>query len=163
MVKTNTKMVIDRNLGEMENIDGLIFYPVESFYPAEHLTDIEYLALPYTHDDESVKEFRVAVSDAVAAHLTEQGRIIFPPISCYHHIAKKYKLPTDYKYWQKLDEEFLKISKTLIIITLDGWEKSNGVTWERGIAEKYGIPEEFFDPAEHVREILKNIKYLESA
>ena len=153
MDKADAKMIMGRNLGVMEDAGGLT-------YPIENLTNIEYLATPYTHDSEDVMGFRAAVSDAVAAHLTKQGRIIFPPISCYHHIAKKYKLSTDYKYWQKLDEEFLKISKTLIIITLDGWEESAGVTWERGIAAKYGIPEEFFDPAEQVREVLENIRYL---
>ena len=59
----------------------------------EYITEIEYLATPYTHDDPLIEDYRAMVSDKIAADLTADGRVIFAPISAWHHIARKHKLP----------------------------------------------------------------------
>jgi len=108
-------------------------------------SELEYLALPYTHTDPAIMDYRASISDKVAAKLAVEGRIIFAPISSWHEIAKKYNLPTGYTYWLKLDEEFLKNCKKLLVITLPGWEISPGVTAEIGFANKYNIPIEYIN------------------
>ena len=95
------------------------------------MSEIEYLAIPYTDPDESVRDFRASLSDIVCADLMNKGRIIFAPISSCHHIAKVYGLPKDWEFWKKIDEEFIRASKKLLVITLDGWEESTGVTAQR--------------------------------
>jgi hypothetical protein len=119
------------------------------------ITDIEYLGLPYTHEDPKVMDFRAEVSDIICADLMNQGRIIFAPISSCHHIAKKYKLPRTWDFWKHVDEEFLSACKTLIIVTLEGWEISTGLTEERIIAKRYDIPVEYINPDPYVRELKK--------
>ena len=115
--------------------------------------EIEYLGLPYTDENPLLKDWRALVSDKIAADLTKQGRIIFAPISAWHHIAKKYKLPGTFEYWLKLDEEFIKISKKLLIITLPGWKESSGVNGEIELAHKYNIPIEYIDPKPYIKQM----------
>ena len=119
----------------------------------EYITEIEYLATPYTHDDPLIEDYRAMVSDKIAADLTADGRVIFAPISAWHHISRKHKLPGLFEYWLKLDEEFLKICKTMIIITLPGWRESRGVNAEINIAETYYIPIIRIDPIYAVKEL----------
>ena len=108
-------------------------------------SELEYLAIPYTHDQQSIMDFRANISDKVAAKLANEGRIIFAPISSWHSISKKYKLPTNFEYWKGLDEEFLKNCKKLLIICLAGWKESVGVTAEIEIANKYNIPIDYLN------------------
>jgi hypothetical protein len=114
---------------------------------------IEYLGLPYTDENSLLKDWRALVSDKVASDLTTQGRIIFAPISAWHHIAKKYELPGTFEYWLELDEEFIKISKRLLIITLPGWKESKGVNGEIELAHKYNIPIEYIDPKPYIKQM----------
>ncbi len=118
-------------------------------------SNIEYLATPYLHKDEKVMEFRAAVSDIIFADLSNKGRYLYAPISSCHHIAQKYDLPRDWQFWAGLDEEFVSICKTLLVITLPGWEESTGVTAERGIATREGIPIEFIDPEPYIKTLEK--------
>ena len=118
-------------------------------------SEIEYLGLPYTDENPLLKDWRALVSDKIAADLTKQGRIIFAPISAWHHIAKKYELPGTFEYWLELDEEFIKISKKLLIIMLPGWKESKGVGGEIKLAHKYNIPIGYIDPKPYIKQMEK--------
>ena len=120
---------------------------------------IEYLGLQYTDSDPLMENWRADISDRIAADLFVHGKIIFAPVSTWHHTARKYDLPGTFEYWAELDEEFIKISKKLLIITLPGWEDSVGVTGEIELANKYNIPIEYIDPYPYLTEEEKR-KYL---
>lgn len=110
---------------------------------------IEYLALPYIHENGFVLHSRALVSDTIAAALVKEGRIVYAPISSWHHIAINHKIDGDWKTWQKFDHEFLKVSKKLLVIKIKGWEKSVGVKAEIKLAEELGIPVEYLDPIQY--------------
>lgn len=117
---------------------------------------IEYLGLPYTDDNPLMEDWRADISDRVAADLfMREGRIIFAPISAWHHIARKHDLPGTFEYWLELDEEFIKISKKLLIIMLPGWKESNGVNGELRLARKYNVPIEYIDPEPYIKRMEK--------
>jgi len=118
-------------------------------------SDIEYLAIPYSDKSESVMDYRAEVSDLICAEFMNQGRIIFAPISSCHHIAKRYSLPRTWDFWQHLDEEFVKICKSVIVVMLDGWDKSTGVKAEIELADKYGIPVKYLDPKPYLKRLKK--------
>ena len=119
-------------------------------YPSE----IEYLAIPYSHDDESIRNFRANISDIIWADLCNNNRIIFAPISSCHHIATKYNMPKTWDFWKRIDEEFVKCSKRLLVVTLDGWETSTGVTAEIEIAIENNIPIEYIDPIPYIDKLI---------
>ena len=120
---------------------------------------IEYLGLTYTDSDPLMENWRADISDRIAADLFVHGRIIFAPISAWHHIARKHDLPGTFERWSELDEEFIKISTKLLIITLPGWEDSVGVAGEIKLANKYNVPIEYIDPYPYLTEEEKG-KYL---
>lgn len=113
-------------------------------------TDIEYLGIPYNHVDGRVMDYRAELSDIICADLMKKGRLIYAPISSCHHIAKKYGLPRNWEFWQKMDEQFVCICKRLLVVTVDGWDISTGLTAERKLAEKCGIPIEKIDPEPYI-------------
>lgn len=121
---------------------------------------IEYLAIPYSSDDASVMDFRAEVSDIVCADLMNKGRLVYAPISSCHHIAKKHGLPRDWKFWRRLDREFIKMCGKIIVITLDGWKNSTGTQAEILLAKKYGLKYEELDPTPYL-ERLKGEDYNE--
>jgi len=103
----------------------------------------EYLAVPYTHPDPKVREYRFEMANKIAAYFMKQGRMIYSPISHCHPIAQ-YGLPKDWEYWKKYDLLFLKIASQLIIITLKGWTESKGIQKEIEIADLLNIPITFW-------------------
>jgi len=117
------------------------------------MSEIEYLAIPYTDPDGDIRDFRAELSDIVCAELMNEGRIIFAPISSCHHIAKKYDLPKDWEFWKRIDTEFILNCKKVLVITLEGWENSTGVTAEIEIAKDAGIPVEFIDPFPYIEKL----------
>jgi len=104
------------------------------------ISDIEYLALPYSDANSKVMDFRAAVSDIICADLMNQGRTIYAPITSCHYIAKSYGLPRNWEFWKKMDEEFVRICKKVLVVTLKGWQDSTGVTAELKIASEHNIP-----------------------
>lgn len=107
-----------------------------------------YLASPYSHQDHDVMEQRF---DAVCRHagrLMAEGHVIFRPIAHTHPIAVRGELPRGWDYWERFDREFILASRKVIVLMLDGWDRSKGVAAEIKIAEHAGIPIEYMEPAQ---------------
>ena len=98
-----------------------------------------YLAVPYSHSDPVVEEFRLTAVGEVAGFLMCHGEIVFSPISHGIAISRQSKLPTTWAYWQNFCEAYLSVSHTLAILTLEGWKESEGVNGEMECAKKLGI------------------------
>jgi hypothetical protein len=100
---------------------------------------LTYLACPYTHKDRAVLEGRVAKANEATAWLIKNcGWNVFSPITHSHplHLAG---LRGDWEFWKRIDEEYLTLSKRIVILTLPGWRESVGVTAEIKIARDQGI------------------------
>lgn len=106
---------------------------------------IVYLACPYTSDDKGIVEERVRKVNIATGKLMSQGENVFSPLSHSHPIATVCDLPTTWDFWEKYDIAFIEISKKLVILKLDGWDTSTGVTAEIKIAEKLGVPIEYLE------------------
>ena len=72
-----------------------------------------YLACPYSHPSESVREARVHLSDRVAARLISQGHIVFSPLTHSHRIARHLSNALDLCFWLRQDLTFLEWADTL--------------------------------------------------
>lgn len=106
-----------------------------------------YLAIPYTHEDEAVREFRFELANKITAKLINEGNIVYSPISSSHPLVK-YGLPGHWDYWKEFDEFFIGVCDELHVVKASGWWKSTGVQAEIKIAEALGKPIHWIDVLE---------------
>jgi len=107
---------------------------------------LTYLACPYSHPDHAVRVARFEAANAATAALMLTGHFVFSPISHAHPIAEAHDLPLGWDFREAFDRAFLSCCYRIIVLRLDGWEHSTGVTAEIRIAGEMGIPVEYMDP-----------------
>jgi hypothetical protein len=99
---------------------------------------VYYLASPYTHPDAAIREWRFNAACEAAAALMRRGYVVFSPIAHGHPISR-YGLPGDWSFWQEHCRSMLVRMDELLVLTLDGWEESEGVNAELRMAGEFGI------------------------
>lgn len=105
------------------------------------MTDIIYLACPYTSPDEAVRNERQALATKVAAYLMQQGNVVFSPITHGHAVAAHLpaELTNDGEFWMVQCLPVLERCSVLVILPLPGWEKSKGIAQEVRFALERGM------------------------
>jgi hypothetical protein len=104
-----------------------------------------YLAGPYTHDDPMMREIRYHYLVKAEAHLLRQGNAVISPINMCHELGKIYGFSYGYEYWQSRDRSFLERCDELVVLKVDGWKESVGVTDEIFWAKQKEIPISFIE------------------
>jgi hypothetical protein len=99
-----------------------------------------YLAVPYSDDDPSVREWRFEQANLAASVMMRAGLHVFSPISHTHPIAKAGTLPLGWDFWEGYDRAILQTCAAMVVLKLPGWERSAGVAGEIKIAGELGIP-----------------------
>ena len=102
-----------------------------------------YLAIPYS----GIEELSFKISCMVTAFLMKTGKTVYSPIVHGHILATKSDLPAGREFWLKHDLDILCRCDELYVITLDGGNKSFGVSAEIEEALSMGMPVTFIDPA----------------
>lgn len=98
---------------------------------------LTYLACPYSHCDGGVRQARYEAATKAAAWLvTKFGYNVFSPITHSHPLATIGGLRSDWKFWKRIDTEYLECSERIVVLTLPGWEESEGVTEEIEIMKR---------------------------
>lgn len=101
---------------------------------------IYYLASPYTHKDPSVRKLRAETATEAAVKLLHLGIFVFAPIP-YNEPWEKYNLPGDWAFWADFDKSFVeRCDGGLIVLMIDGWKNSTGVTAEIEFAKSINLP-----------------------
>ena len=110
--------------------------------------EIFYLASPYTHADEKVKKQRAQAVTKAAVDLLKLGVFTFAPIA-YNEPWERHELPGDWGFWCNFDKAFVeRCDGGLIVLQLDGWDKSVGVTAESEFAKELGHNVYYVTPEE---------------
>jgi hypothetical protein len=109
------------------------------------INELIYLACPYSDSDITVKVHRFEAVNKAAAKLMNSGKYVFSPISHTHPIAVAGELPTGWEFWKEYDRLMLSRCQKLIVLKLDGWETSVGVSAEIEIAKEFNIPIEYLE------------------
>lgn len=104
-----------------------------------------YLASPYSHPCPTIREARFHAVCRMAALLMRQGQVVFAPI-VHGHPLVDHGLPTEWPFWERFDREHLRRCDELVVLTLDGWRESVGVTAEIRIAGELGKPVRYLVP-----------------
>lgn len=99
-----------------------------------------YLALPYSHDDEKIRQVRFRLANRAAARLISDGFVVYSPISHSHPIAVDGNMQLGWEGWQKQDLTMLRLCKVLFVLKLPGWQRSAGVQSEIKEAERMRMP-----------------------
>lgn len=104
-----------------------------------------YIAIPYTHDDESVKGYRFDLATEYAARLIERGLNPFSPIT-HSHPMTQMGVAGDWDAWKAMDERIMPVCAELHVITADGWRESKGVAAEIAWFKARNRPITYTDP-----------------
>lgn len=110
--------------------------------------NLTYLACPYSHKDPEIVRERFETICRVAGKLMLRGFLIFSPISHTHPIAQYHNMPGSWEFWKKQDMAFLEHCKEVIVLCVDGWEESVGVTEEIKWASECGLVVRYVDEKE---------------
>lgn len=116
-------------------------------------TDVFYLASPYStpmpeHLDlpenesgrNNIKDYRHEQVQRAGAQLMEKGVFLIEPIASSHFKAMNYNLPGNYAYWKDRDRRFIDIAHGTIVLLMNGWDQSVGVTDEIEYTKSLGKP-----------------------
>jgi hypothetical protein len=93
---------------------------------------IIYLGCPYTDEDPIIRRHRFELATAAAATLVRRGLVVFSPITMTHPIdvalAGDKTLGSD--FWAEFDETFMEKCSELVVLQIEGWERSSGIRRE---------------------------------
>lgn len=109
-----------------------------------------YIAVPYTHSDPTVCQFRYELATAYWAQMCKKDIWCFSPITSSHP-GLEYDLPKTFDFWEEGDLRTLGFCDEIHVITADGWHHSIGVLAEIEHAKLNGIPITYVDPKDIVR------------
>lgn len=111
---------------------------------------IVYLACPYSHHLQEIREHRYHEANRAAAWAMGQGHAVFSPISHSHpicgHLAEGLLLSHD--FWMSQDLPLLAKADAVWVLCIPGWDTSRGVTREIQEAQALGKPVRYVQPGE---------------
>lgn len=107
-----------------------------------------YLASPYSHPQMSVRVARFESAANAASVLMRRGINVYSPIAHTHPIEIYGGLPGNWDFWEPFDRWFIERCSGLLVLQIDGWDKSRGVAAEIKIAAECDKQVRFARPEE---------------
>lgn len=106
---------------------------------------ISYVACPYSHDSKAVMEHRALAATRLATWLTRRQVTVFSPLTRSVEMERQAErdgesLPHEYAFWKKHDRTFVSMSSALVVLALEGWAESTGVSDEIHTALDFSLP-----------------------
>ncbi len=108
-----------------------------------------YLASAYSLQPD-LNEAALAAGRA-AADLMRLGYVVYSPIALGHAIVHADSLrrddpigARDWKLWKEQATPFLERCDMVVVLEMDGWQRSLGVAWEIDWARTHGLPIRWF-------------------
>lgn len=99
-----------------------------------------YLAGPYTHAAQAVRDEREAALNRFAAQLMRDGFSVMSPISMGAPICRTGEVGTGWDTWEDTCLRLLERCDAFCVAGMDGWEDSVGVKAELAYARALGLP-----------------------
>lgn len=110
------------------------------------MNNLIYLASPYSDPDPAVCEARFQAACRAAAELIRLGYAVFSPIAHSHPIAMIGGIDHLSPVWYEADLPLLHACSRVIVLKLDGWDTSRGVSIEERIAREMEKPVMYMEP-----------------
>ena len=107
-----------------------------------------YLASPWWHEDEQIREARHEIVTRRAGKLMQDGYVVFSPITHSVPIAEAITSIDEHKpdgkyghdFWLDQDSYFLQWCDEMWVLKQEGWIESFGVNWEIDFITKLNKP-----------------------
>lgn len=103
-----------------------------------------YLASPYSHQSLAVREHRFIMARHFTVQMLRLGKPVFSPIVYGKEMESQ--LGGDFRSWQALNDAMIKACTMFLVLRIDGWEESEGVTHEIALAKSLGKSITYVDP-----------------
>jgi hypothetical protein len=104
------------------------------------MASLIYLASPFSHERESVREKRFHDACEATAKLLKLGYLTFSPIVHSFPLAK-HGIDGDTDFWvEQIDKHYLRHCAAVFVLEIPGWKQSKGVTKELWIAHATNKP-----------------------
>lgn len=107
---------------------------------------IVYLASPYTDPDKAIEQERFEDAQLYVARNVRSDHVLFSPIVYCHELAKLGSMPGNAAFWFEFNFHMLMACDKVVVLQLNGWDKSIGVAAEIAYANVHGKPVEFAQP-----------------
>ena len=98
-----------------------------------------YIGSPYTHPEKDIMQLRHDQVLDITADLLNQGFHVISPIVHCHSLSIKHNMRSDFEFWKKYNFALLSKCAVLLIVPLEGWEKSVGLWGEIMFATENNI------------------------
>ena len=105
-----------------------------------------YLGSPYSLYSQGYDEAARVVSTYAAA-LMATGMRVYSPIAHGHFISGHGRLPESWEFWKEQCQPMIDAASSLIVLTMDGWRVSAGLTYEIEEFKRAGRPIVYLAPA----------------
>src|SRR5665811_906609 len=96
-----------------------------------------YLAAPYNDRCKVVIQDRMEKIYSVIGRYTKEGIHVTTPLFM-HEVVTRHDIAGDYAFWEKYCLNMLKRCDKMIVLRLDGWLVSRGVTAEIAFCDEHG-------------------------
>lgn len=105
-----------------------------------------YVASPYSHRDEKVREARYQATFIIVSELTKNDDtcLYYSPIVYHHPMTKQVIFPYTADFWWRYNKIMLDKADGLLVLQQEGWDKSTGVALEIGYARGKGLTVGFY-------------------
>jgi capsule polysaccharide modification protein KpsS len=95
-----------------------------------------FIISPFTHEDDSIVQQRVELTETYVANLIKQGLTVQSQIAMLYYLTTKHDIPITYDFWRKYCHQMLEACEQVHVLCLDGWEQSVGVDDEIKLARR---------------------------
>ena len=113
------------------------------------MSSVLYVAAPFTHPEAATRERRYRAACRASALLMAAGVVVFSPLSHSVPIVQHGELDEmDSGFWLTMDLPLLERSDELLVLGLDGWDRSKGVVAEMFFALKHHKPITLIDESD---------------
>jgi len=107
-----------------------------------------YLAAPYTHPSQKVREERLNATYDATYYLVTKGFTVINPLAITAPVAERYCSDVTWQTWSGYSIDLLSRCDGIVVLPLSGWAASVGVYEELNYAVENSMPIGFVDPAE---------------
>lgn len=109
------------------------------------MSQLIYLASPYSHDDPFVRRDRYLKARATLHWLLSQSLWTYSPIVHCHDLAIAHSLPKDANFWKEYNQVMFDKCDSMAVLKIPGWDFSHGVALEISWAEAFNKKIRYID------------------